>query len=281
MSTKPDAMKTVIVISASSGIGSALCRRWTERGVKVGGTYRTRSAAVADLEKAGARFVPCDLADQTSIATACSELSRGCAGWDALVLCPGDMTPVGPFADCDFDEWERSTRINFTAQLRVVRALLSSRRRTSGPEPIVLFFAGGGTNGATLSYSAYTVSKIALIKICELLDAELPDVRFSIVGPGWVRTKIHEQTLAAGARAGVSYQRTIERLKGSDFVPMDKVMDCCDWIISAPRAVVSGRNFSAANDAWGTDDLSNRLADDPALFKLRRAGNDAPAKGER
>lgn len=274
-------MKTAIVISASSGIGEALCRRWAARGVKVGGTYRNRSAAVTELEKGGVRLVPCDLADKASVATACAELPRGSSGWDALVLCPGDMTPVGPFADCDFDDWERSILVNFTAQLRVVRALLASRRRAPGPEPIVLFFAGGGTNGATLNYSAYTVSKIALIKMCELLDAELPDVRFSIVGPGWVRTKIHDQTLAAGPRAGESYQRTVERLKGTDFVPMEKVMDCCDWIIAAPRAVVSGRNFSAANDDWGAGALASRLAGDPALFKLRRAGNDAPAKGER
>lgn len=274
-------METAIVISATSGIGEALCRRWSARGVRVGGTYRGRSAAVGELEAGGARLVPCDLSDKASVAAACSDLARTCSGWDALVLCPGDMTPVGPFADCDFDDWERSTLVNFTAQLRVVRALLASRRRSPGLEPIVLFFAGGGTNGATLNYSAYTVSKIALIKMCELLDAELPDTRFSIVGPGWVRTKIHDQTLAAGARAGESYQRTVERLKGTDFVPMEKVVDCCDWIIGAPRAVVSGRNFSAANDAWGGEELTSRLAGNPGLFKLRRAGNDQAVTGER
>jgi NAD(P)-dependent dehydrogenase (short-subunit alcohol dehydrogenase family) len=273
MSIKREAMNTAIVISASSDIGEALCRRWTARGVTVGGTYRNHSAAVTELAKIGARLVSCDLADKPSVSTACAELMRSCPDWDALVLCPGDLTPVGPFADGDFDEWERSLLVNFTAQLRVVRTLLPARHRGEGPQPLVLFFAGGGTNGATVNYSAYTVSKIALMKMCELLDAELPDTRFAIIGPGWVRTKIHEQTLRAGKRAGENYQRTVDRLQGSDFVPMEKVLDCCDWVLDAPREVVSGRNFSAAGDDWGSEALSSRLVHEPDLYKLRRAGN--------
>jgi NAD(P)-dependent dehydrogenase (short-subunit alcohol dehydrogenase family) len=144
----------------------------------------------------------------------------------------------------------------------------------------VLLFAGGGTNDAPLNYSAYTISKIALIKMCELLDAEIPDTRFVIVGPGVVQTKIHRATVEAGARAGQNAQRAREALEGSHCTPMERVLDCCDWVVEAPRESISGRNFSIVFDAWGTEALERQLMQDPDLYKLRRSGNDRLVKHE-
>ena len=221
----------------------------------------------------------CDLCNNASVASACEELCLRIDGWDVLVLCPGALDPVGLFSECDMDEWEMSLKINLIAQLRVLHDLLPSRNLCSPLGPCVISFAGGGTNSAPVRYSAYTVSKIALIKMTELLDAEVPDARFAIVGPGWVATKIHNQTLNAGMRAGANYERTKQMLDGVDMTQMDSVLDCCDWLIDSPREIMGGRNFSVAHDRWGTDELSSRLAGDGELLKLRRYGNPS-AKGE-
>lgn len=268
--SKPNFLRKVIVISASSDIGEALCHRWLERGTQVCGSFRRESVAVDSLRRAGVQMVFCDLSDKQSVSKCCADIARISPDWDALILCPGDLAPVGPFTSSDFSEWERSFSINCTAQLRIVHKLLAVRRRDGELPPEVLFFAGGGTNNATVNYSAYTLSKITLIKACELLDAEMPDVRFVILGPGWVRTKIHDATLAAGKRAGQNFENTKARLKGDNFVPMEKVLDCCDWLLGAPREVVGGRNFSTAGDDWGSETLSKQLAEDSDLFKLRR-----------
>lgn len=262
------------MISASSDIGSAMSQRWLAYGWNVFGTYRTKSQAVDELCSQGMKLVHCNLSKVESIRDACSELRVLCSQWDVLVLCPGAQDPVGAFAECHFDEWEASVRVNFTSQVRIVHELLPSRRINSTLGPCVLFFAGGGTNNAPVNYSAYIVSKIALIKMCELLDAEIPDTRFLIVGPGWVKTKIHDSTLKAGERAGANYQRTMEKLASDEWTPMEQVLDCCDWLVSAPPELVSGRNFSAVFDRWGTEELERRLAQEPNMYKLRRYGND-------
>jgi len=158
--------------------------------------------------------------------------------------------------------------------MRLVRKLLPFRNIGNAFGPCVLFFAGGGTNNAVKNYSAYTISKIALIKICELLDAEIPDTRFSIIGPGWVKTKIHDSTLKAGARAGENYKRTLVKLTGDDCTHMEEILDCCDWIIGSPRKVISGRNFSVVFDKWGTKELEKILLKEADMYKLRRFGND-------
>ena len=209
-----------------------------------------------------------------SIHDACSDLRAFCPPWDVLALCPGTQDPVGSFAECNFDEWEESVKVNFTSQTRIVYELLPSRRNNSILGPCVLFFAGGGSNNAPVNYSAYIVSKIALIKMCELLDAEVADTRFVILGPGWVKTTIHESTLKAGMRAGRNYQRTVEKLAGDECTPMEKVLDCCDWIIESPSELVSGRNFSVVYDKWDSEELAQLLLADSNMYKLRRHGNE-------
>ncbi len=269
-------MKAVIV-SISSDIGYALAKRWRQRGMEVCGTYyKGPSSLVDDLNSSGIKIVHCDVGNDLSVRNACAQLRLAASQWDHLVLCPGTLEPVGTFEEGDFAEWAKSVEVNFTGQLRFVHELLPLRNKAGEHPPVVLFFAGGGTNNATVNYSAYTVSKIALIKMCELLDAEVPDTNFVILGPGWVKTKIHQETLDAGEKkAGANHQKTISKLAGDECTPMETVLDCCDWIVKADRRSVSGRNFSVVSDKWqSAGPLVKKLAEDPHMYKLRRHGND-------
>ncbi len=261
-----------IVISASSDIGTAAAKHWRNRGWAVSGTYRTPSQSVEELKSLGIAMTSCDLIDVTSVESACSKLEQTAGEWDVLAVCPGLLEPIGQFDEVPFDAWEESVDVNLLRPIRMVRRLLASRRRGAKP-PIVIFFSGGGVNDAPTRYSAYTLAKVALVKMCELLDAEIPDTRFVILGTGWVNTKIHEATLRAGAAAGTNLQRTIDKLEGQSCTSIERILECCDWAIDAPREVVSGRNFSVPNDAWGTSALSQKAAGDHDFYKLRRSGN--------
>lgn len=266
--------KSAVIIGASSDIGMALCEDWISKNWKVFGTYRTSSEAIARLESNTNGLVKCDLAHTDSVENACSFLNERVSSWDVLILGPGLQDPVGLFAECDFDEWAESITVNLTNQLRFVHRLLDKRNLNTTSRPTVLFFAGGGTNNAPTHYSAYIVSKIALVKMTEILAAEVPDVNFVILGPGWVKTKIHDSTLNARDRAGSNYERTVQKLASKDCTPMETVVSCCNWMINGNSDLLTGRNFSVVFDKWGSDELDALLAKYPDMYKLRRFGND-------
>ena len=116
-----------------------------------------------------------------------------------------------------------------------------------------------------------------LIKMCELLDAESPDTSFFIIGPGVVRTKIHEQTLKAGSRAGANERRVAEFLRSADpGTSHDDIYSCVRWCMDAGKAAVGGRNISLVHDAWRKEGASLKqwLSGDPNRYKLRRFGNE-------
>jgi NAD(P)-dependent dehydrogenase (short-subunit alcohol dehydrogenase family) len=270
-----DEQKKCVIISISSDIGFDMALDWLDKGWRLYGTYRTWTDRLKTLSDKGVELSKLDLCDLESIGQSTEKIFKW-GKWDLLLSGVGAQAPVGNFSSCVFDEWAESVNVNFVEQLRLTHSLLETRNRTNPEGSKVLFFAGGGTNNATVNYSAYTISKIALIKMCELLDAEIEDTSFTIVGPGWVKTKIHEATLIAGdAIAGDNYKKTKQKLAGVDCTPMRNVLDCINWLVCQPKEVISGRNFSVVFDKWGSQDLSDLLRKDSNLYKLRRNGNEA------
>ena len=183
-----------IIISISSDIAYYLAKDWLTKDINVSGTYRRKTEQCNELEALGAKLIKCDLSDKKSIDDSIRELNQ-LEKWNSLVVTTGTQDPIGKFIDCDIEAWSDSISVNFTSQLRFIHGLLPNRSLKDSSGPSVLMFAGGGTNNAIVNYSAYTISKIASIKMVELLDAEIIDTSFSIIGPGWVKTKIHNSTL--------------------------------------------------------------------------------------
>lgn len=263
-----------IIVSASSDIGLELSKHFFQKQFKLVGTFRTPSSQLTELESQFLALIQTDFSDSTSVDACIQKLRHSSFAWDFVILCPGTMEPIGRFESCNIDEWERSIKINLLSQLRFVHGILPLKHNQSSSIPKIIFFAGGGTNSAPVNFSAYTLSKIALIKAVELLDAEHDDVCFTILGPGWVKTKIHSETLRAGEASGEARRETNRRLEAGEFTPMSQVTDCCDWLLRSDKSVVGGRNFSVVYDPWPQDDLAKVLRESSDMYKLRRYGND-------
>jgi hypothetical protein len=63
-------------------------------------------------------------------------------------------------------------------------------------------------------------------------------------------------------------------LRGNGMNPMSKVVECCNWVISQPKEIVGGRNFSVVYDNWGDPRLNIELLKDDNMYKLRRFKNE-------
>jgi len=265
----------MVIVSASSDIATGMLRHYLEQDIEVLATYRRMSEPLSQLR--GCKLltlVKMDLSADLENNKLLDEFVSDSHGWDAVIFATGTQDPVGLFSETDFNDWMNSVSVNSLAQLQLLYRLLPARRIASGAAlPHVLFFAGAGSNGAPPRYSAYIISKIILTKMVELLDVENPDVKFSIIGPGWVKTKIHQSTIDAKDRAGINYEKTLQMLRADELTPIGKIIEVFDWCISQPRDVVSGRNFSVVFDQVHDRRLVEALRRDVNMYKLRRFGN--------
>lgn len=260
----------VVLLGISSDIAAFLARRFLAGGLQVQGTFRTRSDDVADLERRGARLSQVDLRSPEAVRAFAADFAARHGRWDTMISAVGQLTPIGEFFSLDFDDWADSVEVNALAQLRALHALYPVRN-IARPCKVILF-AGGGTNGPFDAYSAYCVGKLLLIKMCELLHSEYPALHISIIGTGWVNTKIHFQTLEAGVAAGANFGKTRQFLEQAATVgtSLTDVAECIDWCLAAPAAAVAGRNFSVVHDPWRDRGFIASLIDNPDLCKVRR-----------
>ncbi len=266
-------MRTVFILSISSDIGLDLGLRYLALGFKVIGTYRSDINLKAIRRDKNCTLIRCDVSKEKDILALAARFKQDKIRWDVFVSCVGHPLPVVPFFESDFHEWAGSVNTNSLAQLHALHALYPYRNKKGSD---IVLFAGGGMNAAVLNFSAYTISKIMLAKMCEFLDAENKDLNIFIVGPGWTRTKIHETILNDRRTAKKKVIETKEFLKAKEGTSLDDIFESIEWLRSQGKGVVSGRNFSIVHDPWRKDKrekLVKALKNDVNMYKLRRQGN--------
>jgi len=253
-----------IILSISSDIGLELSKNFTIKNFEVFGTY---NKSIPNTDIPNKNLLKIDIKDFNS--ENFKNWLENIGEWDVFISCIGNLNPVGKLSNINSSEWVDSVAQNSTFQIGALLNALKYRNLKGSPS--VIFFAGGGTNSATEFYSAYTIGKICLIKSVELLDYEIEDTKFTILGPGWVRTKIHNQTLKAKSNAGMNYKKTLDMLtKPNKFNPIKKVIDDVFKIIELPKELVSGRNFSSVHDDLSLKKLKELYSIDKDFYRLRR-----------
>jgi NAD(P)-dependent dehydrogenase (short-subunit alcohol dehydrogenase family) len=266
-------MKNIIILGVSADIGRNICKFFHRDGYSIIGTYRNDFPEYESLSKLDrVKLVRCDLTDPKGVASLLEVVESTNFMWNSLFSSVGTSEPIGRFFDLDFDLWNSSVEVNMLSQLRALHALYRYRDDTGISN--VALLAGGGTNNAFRCYSAYCVAKIGLIKMCELIDDEYSDINIFILGPGFVKTKTHYETLKAGSKAESNYERVSKFMNSEDVgTSFNDIYKCLIWGIEAGRIISGGRNFSVVHDQWGTARLEEELIADPDMYKLRRFKN--------
>lgn len=266
--------RNVLIGAISSDIGRALAHLYLAEGWGVVGTYRDGSGLESLAREPGVRLIRCDISRREDLRYLATELDRARVEWDLFISAVGRLSPIGPFLDSELDLWMESLSLNGASQLALLHTVAAFRR--AAPLAKVAFLVGGAINRSFPNYSAYSLGKLQLVKFCELVHDEAPDIHAIAVGTGWVATKIHQQTVEAGVRAGENFERTQDFLTRAETgTAMVDIKAMLDWCFAQPRDVTGGRNFSVVHDAWrnGGEALSRALLRDADGFKLRRHGN--------
>lgn len=257
-------MMHAFIVGHDSELGRCIGNHLLKNGWTVVGTTRRK-------EEVTATKLYLDANDLKSIDDAVCRFLTTTVEWDLLVIAIGILNPVGKITDVDFESWRKSVDVNFVNQLYVIKKLIEESPAQSVKPRKVLTFAGGGTNSATTNFSAYTLSKIALIKATELLAAEYPEVTFLSLGTGWMKSPIHFQTVEAGDLAGSAYAETKRRLESNEFGEPGLLLDFIDWYLDCGDFKISGRNIALQGDDWKSPNFLKELTLNDDAFKLRRA----------
>jgi NAD(P)-dependent dehydrogenase (short-subunit alcohol dehydrogenase family) len=255
----------ILVTGGSTGIGRAVAERLAAEGHALTLVARTRAdveAAAADLPGEGHRALAFDVGDADAWEAAAGELTEV----GGLVTAAAVLGPIGAPGTYDPRAFAAAVGVNLVGTLLAVHHCLPALRRLDGA---VVTFSGGGATGPLARYDAYAASKAAVVRLTENLATE--GVRANAVAPGFVATRMHEATLAAGAeQVGEAYFERTQRDLEQGGVPAELSAELVAFLLSPDAAPIRGKLISAQWDPWRDAAWQARLAAEKDLATLRR-----------
>ena len=270
---------TVVVTGGSMGVGYACAQQLVREGARVvlcaRGREALEEAAVAlRSEVAGAvvRTVAADVAEPDQVERvfdAAEEWEAG--GVRGVVHAAAVLGPIGPVVGQDPTAWLQAVRVNLYGTFLVARAACRRMIRAGSGGSIVLL-SGGGATGPFPNYTAYASAKAGVARFAENLALEVArhGIRVNCLGPGFVATRMHQQTLAAGEAAGHDYLERTKADLARGGVPASLAAHAAVFLLSERASGISGRLLAVPWDDWKRwpDHLDDMR--DPDLFSLRR-----------
>jgi meso-butanediol dehydrogenase / (S,S)-butanediol dehydrogenase / diacetyl reductase len=199
--------RAALVTGATSGIGSAIARRFAAAGAQLMLTGRNQAAGTELAAELGARFLAGDMADPVFPERLVDATLAAFGRIDILVNNAG-VTHRGSILDTSDADWMRVMDVNVTAVMRCSRAALK-HMVTAGRGSIVniasdfAVIAGRGE-------AAYCASKGAVLQLTKAmaLDHGPQGVRVNAVCPGDVETPmLLEGIRSAGEEIGAGLAR--------------------------------------------------------------------------
>jgi len=210
--------KVAFITGGDSGIGLGVARAFTDAGMKVVITYRTKShldEAMQYLEGAGNRVhaISLDVTDRAAMEKAAAETVKVFQKVHVLVNNAG-VGVIGGLSTATYDDFDWGMSVNVNGVFNGIRTFL----------PRIQAQGEGGQVVATSSLAGliahgpagvYTASKFAVVGMMEALRNELADSRIgvSVFCPGIVNTNI-----------GSSNRNRPATLKDSGFKPDPKML---------------------------------------------------------
>ncbi len=187
--------------------------------------------------------------------------------WDLLLIAVGAVAPVGHWWDIDESALITCIDSNLITPLTYLRRLWPNHN----PGAYVCWLAGSNPNTIMTGYSAYNISKMAVLKAVEQLDYETTDCTFFALGPGTQFTKIHKATIEA-VWPNPKLKKMLDTYKEGDFeANTARIYDCLKWCMKQPKEIIGGRNI-CVSDHWeeAPEELARELEADRNVYKLRR-----------
>lgn len=179
-------MTTTLITGANRGIGFAIAQQAIDAGHAVIGTARQPSEAI-ELRDLGARVVGLDAADPVSVDALKTEL--GDIPVDILINNGAIFPDRSGLEVTSLDDFEATMRVNVRGPIAVTRALLGNVRASERKTVATISSSMGSIAGTTSGGSyAYRASKAAVNMLMRAMAAEIDDVTFLAVDPGWVKT---------------------------------------------------------------------------------------------
>lgn len=222
--------KIAVVTGGTRGIGKAIADALSSTG-----------ADVVRIARSGAD-ISADVADEAAVKKAVKAVGKRFKKIDILINAAGIHGAIGFFSDAYGEKWCEAFMVNFFGTANMIHAALPFLKNSKRGK-IINFSGGGAVTDPRPLFSAYGVSKAAVVRLTENLAVDFKREGHAIdvnaIAPGAVATRLLDEV----ARFEKIDPRSVE-------VTPRKAIDLCLFLASQESDGLSGKLISAVHDDW-------------------------------
>ncbi len=265
-----------MITGGSMGIGFAAARSCLASGADVMIVARGTQALERAREELTAAFpgrrvatAAADVGREHDVAAMFASFAERFERCDGLIHAAGVYGPIGAITDVEPAAWWDAVRVNLFGTFLVARGAAQSMQATGGGRMVL--FSGGGASTPFPFYTAYASSKVAVVRFAETIARELaPLIEVNCVAPGFVATRLHDETLAAGAAAAGGFLETTKAALAGGGVSADVGADAAAFLVSEGARGITGKFVAAPYDDYRAWPERLDALRESELFTLRR-----------
>lgn len=268
----------IIITGANRGLGKEIARACVAEGAHVllcarEGALLEQTCSELSRIAAGGQYILCQTADVSKAEEIHGLISRAensLPRLDGLVNNAAVLGPTDLVENTDWSRWVRTIEINLLGTVLLCRGVLPLfRRRGYGK---IVNLSGGGATAPRPRFSAYAVSKAAVVRFTETLAEETDGTGIDVnaVAPGALNTRLLDEVVAAGPeRVGSEYTRALKQ-KQEGGQSLERAAELCVFLLSSESDGISGKLVSAVWDPWPTLAERRMDLDQTDIYTLRR-----------
>ncbi len=268
--------RVALITGAGRGIGRAIALAYATEGASLALAARTLDALEQTAHEAQALgvstcIVPADVSDPTQVEDMVRRTIDRFATIDILVNNAGMAGPVGPLQENAVEARVQTIQVNLIGTYLCCRAVLPIMRQHDYGKIINL--SGAGATNAWRHLSAYSASKVAVVRLTETLALELEgtNIQVNALGPGSIHTQMWEELRDGAHMVGDTPLYELgQRVTSGGGASLECAAALAVFLASAASGTLSGRLISAVTDDfpnWPTQ-IARIMASD--ALTLRR-----------
>lgn len=249
--------KNIIVTGGSLGIGKEAARLCLAAGARVVICSRGEDdlqVALKGFQALGhgsnVAAIKVDVTIEAEVEAALDLMTSRFGDLHGLIHCAGIYGPIGAIVDINPSDWLEAIRVNLFGTFLATRQACIRMKATGGGR--IALFSGGGGGAPFPFYTSYASSKIGVVRFTENVALEMKPhgIEINCIAPGFVVTRLHEQTIANGPLPNADFFEKTKSQIASGGVPASVGASAAVFLVSDDSKGITGKFLAAPYDDY-------------------------------
>ena len=188
-----------------------------------------------------------------------------------IINATGSLGEIKNVLNINLKKFKNTMDINFFCNLILLQNL--SKLIKNNKNLLIIFFSGGGVTSYRKNFGTYSISKLSLVKLIEIVSNEInnKNVRINAIAPGIIQSKMIDVTMDNKKLVSKKEIKKIERdIKYSNDA-LKKLFKVINFLSSNKGNQITGKLISSKWDnieTWDKKKINKLINED--FYNLRR-----------